>query len=192
MTTQEIWQLQTLEAPRVSAAYMRYRTRDLARRRRIRRGSVHILVFLATLFFAWSSWRYLLLHRPLMSAGPALWVLACVYLTFHWHRRASASQGPEDAGVLDSLSFYRRELERQRDARRRNWRWELPLFVPGLIAMFSSLVLEFNRPWALVVVEAILIVGIATLGVVFEERSARRLQREIDALDSLVVKDSSR
>ena len=192
MTTQEIWQLQALEAPRVSAAYMRHRTRDLARRTRIRKGSVYAIVFLGTLFFAWSSWRYLLLHRPLMSAGPALWVLACVYVAFRWHRRASAPQGPEDAGVLDSLSFYRRELERRRNARRGNWRWELPLFVPGLIAMFASLVLEFNRPWALVAVEAILIVGIASLSVAFEESSARRLQREIDALDSLVVKDSAR
>jgi hypothetical protein len=192
MTTQEIWQLQALEAPRVSAAYMRYRTRDLVRRTRIRKGSGYAIVFLGTLFFAWSSWRYLLLHRPLMSAAPALWVLACVYFVFRWHRRASAPQVPEDAGVLDSLSFYRRELERQRNARRGKWRWELPLFVPGLIAMFSSLVLEFNRPWALVAIEAILIVGMASLGVAFEEWSARRLQREIDALDSLVVKDPTR
>jgi cation transport ATPase len=127
-----------------------------------------------------------------MSAGPALWVLACMYVAFRWHRRASAPQVPEDAGVLDSLSFYRRELERQRNARRGTWRWDLPLFVPGLIAMFSSLVLEFKRPWVLVAVEAILIVGIAFLGVAFEQRSARRLQREIDALDSLVVKDPAR
>jgi peptidoglycan/LPS O-acetylase OafA/YrhL len=55
--------------------------------------------------------------------------------------------------------------------------------------MFSSLVLEFNRPWAFVAVEAILIVGMASLSVAFEEWGARRLQREIDALDSLVVKD---
>jgi hypothetical protein len=94
--------------------------------------------------------------------------------------------------VLDSLSFYRRELERQRNARRGSWRWELPVFVPGLIAMFTSLVLEFNRPLALVVVMAILIVGIASLGVAFDESGARRRQLEIDALDSLGVKDAAR
>jgi hypothetical protein len=55
MTTQEIWQLQALEAPRVSAAYMRHRAHDLARRTQIRKGSVYAVVFLGTLFFAWSS-----------------------------------------------------------------------------------------------------------------------------------------
>ena len=192
MTTQEIWQLQALEAPRVSAAYMRHRERDLARRTQIGKRSVYAIVFLCALFFAWSSWKYFLLHRPLMSAAPALWVLGCVYLGFRWLRRASAPQSPADAGVLDSLSFYRRELERQRNARRRNWRWQLPLFAPGLIAMFSSLVLEFNRPWALVATVAILIVGLVSLAVAFEGWAASQLQREIDALDSLAVKDPTR
>jgi hypothetical protein len=115
-----------------------------------------------------------------------------VYFGIHWLRRTSAPQSPEDAGLLDSLSFYRRELERQRNARRRAWRWQLPLFAPGLIAMCTSLVLEFNRPWALVAMQAVLIVGLASLAVAFDESGARRLQREIDALDSLVVKDPTR
>ncbi len=192
MTTQEIWQLQALQVPRVSAVYMRHREHDLARRTQIRRRSVYAIVFLCTLFFVWSSWKYFLLHRLLMSAAPALWAVACMYFGFRWLRRASVPQSPEDAGVLDSLSFYRRELEWQRNARRRNWRWELPLLAPGLIAMFSSLVLEFNRPWALVAMEGVLIIGIASLSVAFEEWAARQLQREIDALDSLLVKDPTR
>jgi hypothetical protein len=40
--------------------------------------------------------------------------------------------------------------------------------------------------------EAIVIVGGISVTVAFEEWSARRLQREIDALDSLAVKDSAR
>jgi hypothetical protein len=190
MTTQEIWQLQTLEAPRVSGACMRDRARDLARRTQIRNGSNYAGVLCCALFIAWYCWRYFL-HRPVMVVGLALCMLAAIYLTFRWHRLASAAQGPEDAGVLDSLSFYRRQLERQRDARR-NWRRRLPV-VPGLIMVLASFVLELNPiPWARVAAAAILIVGILSLAVAFEEWTARRLQQEIDALDSLVVKNPAR
>jgi hypothetical protein len=192
MTTQEIWQLQALEAPRVSAAYIRHRARDLARRTRIRNGSEYAIGVLGVLVIAWCCWRYYL-HRPVMLAGLALTLLPLVYVAFRWHRLASAAQVPEDAGVLDSLSFYRRELERQRDARRGNWRWWLPPVVPGLITVLASFVLELNPiPWAIVAFEAIVIVGGPSLTVAFYEWSARRLQREIDALDSLVVKDPAR
>lgn len=191
MTTQEIWQLQALEAPRVSAAYMRHRAHDLARRTQIRNGSAYVIGFPCVLVIAWCCWRYFL-HLPVMVAGLALTLLPLVYVTFRQHRRASAAQVPEDAGALDSLRFYRRELERQRDARR-DWRqWLLPV-VPGLITLLASFVLELNPiPWAVVAFEAIVIVGGPCLTVAFEEWSARRLQREIDALDSLVVKDPAR
>jgi hypothetical protein len=190
MTTQEIWQLQALEAPRVSAAYMRHRARDLARRTQIRNGSNYAIAVSCALFVAWCCWKYLL-HRPVMVAGLTLCMLASVYLTFRWHRLSSAAQGPEDAGVLDSLSFYRRQLERQRDVRR-NWRRRLPL-VPGLITVLASFVLELNPiPWARVAFAAIWFVGIFFLAAIFEQGTARRLQREIDALDSLVVKDPTR
>ena len=192
MTTQEIWQLQALEAPRVSAAYVRHRARDLARRTQIRKGSAYAIGVPGVLYLAWFCWRSFL-HHPVMVAGLALTTLASVYVAFRWHRLACAAQVPEDAGVLDSLSLYRRELERQRDARRGNWRQQLPLVVPGLITFLTSFVLELNPiPWALVAVEAIIIVGGLSLAVAFEERSARRLQREIDALDLLVVKDPAR
>jgi hypothetical protein len=192
MTTQEIWQLQALEAPRVSAAYMRHRACDLARRTQIRKGLNYAIGVPGVIYIAWCCWRYFL-HRPVMVAGLVLILLPLVYVTFRLHRLASAAQVPEDAGVLDSLSFYRRELERQRDARRGNWRWSLPPVVPGLITVLTSFVLELNPiPWALVAIEAILIVGGLSLGVAFYEWSARRLQREIDAFDSLVVKDPAR
>ena len=190
MTTQEIWQLQALEAPRVSAAYMRLRSLDLARRTQIRNGLNCVIGAPCVLFVTWCSWRYLQ-HRPIMVVGLALCVLASVYLTFRWHRVTSASKAPDDAGVLDSLTFYRRQLERQRAARR-NWRRRLPV-VPGLITVLASLVLELNPiPWARVAMGVIWFAGIFSVAMAVEERTARRLQREIDALDSLVVGNPAR
>lgn len=192
MTTQEIWQLQALEAPRVSAAYMRHRASDLARRTRIRRGLNYAIGVPGVIYIGWCCWRSFQ-HRPVMVAGLVLILLPLVYVAFRLHRPASAAQVPEDAGVLDSLSFYRRELVRQRDARRSYWRRVLLPVVPGLITLLASFVLELNPiPWALVAIEVIIIVGGPSLLGVFQEWSARRLQREIDALDSLVVKDPAR
>lgn len=68
MTAQEIWQLQALEAPRVSAAYMRHRMRDLARRTQIRKGWSYAIGVPGVVFIAWSCWRSFL-HRPVMVAG---------------------------------------------------------------------------------------------------------------------------
>ena len=192
MTTQEIWQLQALEAPRVSAAYMRHRASDLARRTQIRRGLSYAIGVPGVLFIAWYCSRDFL-HRPVMVTGLALILLPLVYVTFRLHRLASAAQVAEDAGVLDSLSFCRRELVRQRDARRGYWRRVLLPVAPGLITLLASFVLELNPiPWPLVAIEAIIIVGGPSFAGVLQEWSARRLQREIDALDSLVVKDPAR
>lgn len=192
MTTQEIWQLQALEAPRVSATYMRHRASDLARRTRIRIGMNYAIGVPGALYIAWCCWRYFL-HRPVMVAGLVLILLPLAYATFRLHRLASAAQVPEDAGALDSLSFCRRELVRQRDARRSYWRRVLLPVVPGLITLLASFLMELNPiPWALFAIEAFIIVGGVTLTGVFQEWSARRLQLEIDALDSLVVKAPAR
>ncbi len=192
MTTQEIWQLQSLEAPRVSAAYMRHRASDLARRTRIRKGVSYAIGVPGVLYIAWYCWRYFP-QRPMMAAGLVLILLPLVYIILRLHRFASPAQVPEDAGVLDSLTFCRRELVRQRDARRGYWRRVLLPVAPGLITLLASFVMELNPiPWALVAVEAIIILGGPVLTGVFQQSSARRLQREIDALDSLVVEGPAR
>jgi hypothetical protein len=189
MTTQEIWQLQALEAPRVSAAYMRHRASDLARRTQIRKGLNYAIGIPGVLYLAWCCWRDFQ-YRPVMVAGLVLILLPLVYVSFRLHRLASAAQVPQDAGVLDSLSFCRRELVRQRDARRGYWRKVLLPVAPGLITLLASFLMELNPiPWTLVAIEAVIIVGGPCLAGVFQEWSARRLQREIDALDSLAVKD---
>lgn len=191
MTTQELWQLQALDAPRVSAAYMRYCARDLARRTQIRIGSEYAIVVLGALFMAWFSWKHLL-HRPVMVAGLTLTLLASIYVVVREHRLAPTAQVPQDAGAIDSLSFYRRELVRQRDARRGNWRWWLPPLVPGLITVLVSFIVELNLPRMLVALEIAVTVGALSLGVARAEWASRRLQREIDALDTLGVNGPAR
>ena len=191
MTTQEMWQQQALEAPRVSAAYIRYRANSLARRMRIRKAVNYGIGVPGVLYIAWWCWRHFLNH-PLMVAGLALILLPLFYVTFRW-RLASSAQIPEDAGVLDSLSSYRRELERLRDARRSYWRNVLLPVSPGLITLLASFLMELTPiPWTFVAIEALIIVGAPCLTGILLGYSARRLQSEIDALDSLVAKGRAR
>jgi len=191
MTPQEIWQGQALEAPRVSAIYIRHLMSDLARGTRIRKGIALVLGVPGVLYIVWRCWNSFQ-HRPMMVAGLGLTLLALVaQFAYRWRRLVSPALFSEEVGALDSLRFYRRELERQRDARLGSWR-RLSLVVPGLITLLTSYVIELKPvPWALVAGEAIIIVGGFSLAVALEAWRARQLQREIDALDSLVVKDPS-
>ncbi len=61
---------------------------------------------------------------------------------------AAAEPAPADAGVLDTLRYQRRQLERQRDLRRRSWRWwGLPM-LPGMALMLASMIIEQDPvPW---------------------------------------------
>jgi hypothetical protein len=60
------------------------------------------------------------------------------------------------------------------------------LFVPGHAFLFASFLFEIAPiPWRAIVVDAVLIVFVTWMVIVMAGRSARRIQKEIDALDSL-------
>jgi uncharacterized BrkB/YihY/UPF0761 family membrane protein len=87
-------------------------------------------------------------------------------------------------GVLDALKFHRRQLARQPDAGRGVWRWLPLLFVPAYIMLFASYFVEITPiPWKGIFLGAIVIVLGTSIAIVLTERYARRIQKEIDALD---------
>ena len=98
----------------------------------------------------------------------------------------ATEERPADLGVLDALKFHRRQLERQRDARRGSHLWLPLLFVPGHVMLFLSFFLEMTPiPWTYVAFDAVLI-GFGTwIAIAMTAQSERRIQEEIDALDSL-------
>ena len=77
-------------------------------------------------------------------------------------------------------------LDRQRDARRGGGRWVPLFFIPGHVMYFVSLFAEITPiPWKVIILNAALM-GFGTwMAIVMTDRRARRLQQEIDALDSL-------
>jgi hypothetical protein len=185
---QQAWQRQALDAPRINLAYVRHRTENLRRRSRIRNGFEYVGGIAGIALTLSGGWDFIR-PRPLMSVSVVLWVMAIVYLLFQWHRRASVQQPAEQWGTLDALQFYRQQLVRQRDARRRNWRWWLPPLVPCLVVMFAAFIVEVEpTPWVAIIGLAAWVVFGVTMSVVAHERVARGLQKEIDALDSMSSK----
>jgi hypothetical protein len=185
MNAQQAWQSQTTEAPRISLDYVRHRTQSFERRARWRNAAEYAFATFGFCYFCWHAW-FSLASKPLFAAALVWSALYCVYGAIQWHRKARVQAAPADAGVFDTLQYQRRHLERQRDARARSWRWWLPPALPGFGLLIASLAIESPsgvdaRFWLLVA----WIVFAMAAGIWIYERDARRLQREIDALDSL-------
>jgi hypothetical protein len=185
MNAQQLWQAQAAEVPRISLAYVRHRASSLEQRTRWRNlleYAVAFFGFCVCTFFAWQRFP----ARPLMIACLGWLALWSLWYMYRWHRFAASQATPAEAGVLDTLRYQRRQLERQRDARRDSWRWWGLTPLPGYFLMLLSMFVEQDPvPWDAIVIVVVGISATTAIGVWALEREARRFQREIDALDSL-------
>lgn len=185
MNTQQLWQAQALDAPRISLDFLRQQLDGLRRRTQRRNAFEYISGAAGILFMVWVGVP-LLNGKPLMQLALVLWMAGVGLVAFLWHRHNSSQQPPAELGVLDTLRFYRRQLERQRDARSGNWRWWLPPYIPGVAMTFVGLLTEYTPPSWLAIGLTAAWIGVGfSVAIVCFERSARRIQREIDALDAL-------
>jgi hypothetical protein len=183
MNTRQLWQAQALDAPRISLAFVRQQSDSLRRWTRMRNAINYIPYIAIVPFVVWRAW-FIFSAMPLFAVG-LLWTLASgLLLMVRWHKRAASQEQPEDLGVLDALKFHRRQLERQRDARRDRWRrWPA---IPGILMMFVGLAVDVTpTPWKALGLLAVFIALVLSVATVVEERIARRIQKEIDALESL-------
>jgi hypothetical protein len=89
---------------------------------------------------------------------------------------------PADAASMSCLEFYRRELERQRDANLSIWSWYILPMLPGAAMMVIAMAfMPALGPavalfWAVGFTAGFIFTGVAN------KRAARRLQQEIDEL----------
>jgi hypothetical protein len=185
MNAQQVWQTQAIEAPRISLEYVRHRTSSLEQRTRWRNALEYVVGICALIMFVSFGLRNLP-EKPIMFAAHGWFALWSLFYMYWWHRLAATQATPADAGVLDNLRYQRRQLERQRDARVRSWRWwGLPL-LPGFVLMLVSMVVEADPvEWNLIAFLVVWMCAGTASGAWFMNHEARRFQREIDALDSL-------
>jgi hypothetical protein len=185
MNTQQLWQAQALDAPRISLAFVRQQSDALRRRTRMLNAFNWIGGAAGMAYFAWVCAKFFSVN-PLLSAATALWIAAVLTCTFLQYKSIASEKQPAEFGVLDALRFHRRQLERQRDARLGNWRWLPLLFIPGHVMLFASFFFEITPlPWKAIILNAV-VIGFGTwMAIAMTGRSGRRIQKEIDALDSL-------
>jgi hypothetical protein len=183
VNTQQLWQAQALDAPRISLAFVRQQSDSLRRWAWMRNGINYVGAFAFFPFFVWQAW-FMFNVLPLLSLAIVLNLPIGVWLLVRWHKRAASQEQPAELGVLDALKFHRRQLERQRDVRLDRWRrWPA---IPGILMIFIAEAIEIKpTPWVGFGVATVVMTLILSIAIVIEERIARRIQREIDALDSL-------
>ena len=191
MTTQEIWQGQVLAHPRISLEYARHLESRLAEQTRWRRlrgilgmSAASVLMLVNALTQQQG--------LPLMQACFIYGSIAMLIELQRWVRQTPSKTAPAEAGVLDSLNFYRRELERLRDAPKSAFRFSTLLGVPVLFLFVGSLAFERGS----VGLEQIVAMMIVTLVVAAISAAAWwqhkvKFNREIAAVDLLLRGDTT-
>jgi positive regulator of sigma E activity len=116
-----------------------------------------------------------------VKVGSALIILGGAFVFFQVHRRLKARVSSEDVGA-QILVFYKQELTRRRDMLRSSWVWYISPLVPGMLVYWIGMAqANPQNPFNMI--------GVVTcfgtfFGVgLFNEWRARRVQREIDALE---------
>jgi hypothetical protein len=176
MTTQELWQSQTVDSPRITTAYLRGRADDSTRRVRqwnaVEYGTSVMGVIVAT-------WLGVSSTNVWMLTGAVLLVVSILIYAWGWRRVATPVATPADLGALDTLRFHRRELERQIAAYRGQLRWVTPLCVPPILLIMYGAT-GGGMKFALAIAFGLLGVVVGVLGA---EVRAAKLKREIELLD---------
>jgi hypothetical protein len=122
---------------------------------------------------------------PLLTRlGIGLMILATTFVVYRYGRAHGSGSLTGEAGIEQSLAFYRSQLVRQRDAVRNFWRdYALP-FAPGIALTLAGRTSDRVRTIGDYLVLAL--VFAVTIAAIFwaTAREARKLQAELDALDS--------
>jgi hypothetical protein len=180
MTTQELWQTQTVEAPRITPAYLRGRASDTvrtARRRNLSEYSGSVFGVVVAL------WLWLEYVNTWVRTGAVLLVVASLVYAWRWRHLATPSTAPDDLGALDTLRFHRRELERQHSAYRGSWRWVVPLYLPAVASIYFGMILLSGATGAKLLFMLVMAAAGFALGFWCTESRAAKLRREIELLD---------
>jgi hypothetical protein len=186
----EVWQSQTAESVRMSAAELRQRSQKLSRKVFWRNLREYLAAAFVVAAFGDYFWKF---HAPLIRLGCGLMIGAVLYVVYHLHTRGSAKVMPSGMALRTCLEFHRKELERQRDLLLSVWSWYLLPFVPGLIVFRLGIAVAQAASSPGHVGHAVVVFGLNVafgFSVIFavwklNQWAARKLQLKIDTLIAL-------
>ncbi len=136
---------------------------------------------------------YIFIFPPLLiKIGSAMTIAATLYIVWQIHKRLSAGTLPEEAAELTWLEYHKRELEKQRNAKRTVWKWYLAPGLPGFVVITIGVALDMQaQQMPLYATATVLLMLIGVVVTVSGEiwwmnaRAASKYQKQIDALDAL-------
>jgi hypothetical protein len=165
---------------------IRRKARGYQARIRFRNSLEYAAVVFITLFFSHTIWT---VHHLVMQVGAGLCIAGGWYMAWQLYQRGAARAVPADLAADTCLGFHRGELVRQRDLMRERGAWYLGPLIPGLAVLTIGAGLanpgHLHRAWAFLGGYSAL-VAVAFLVVRrYHLRCMRRLQTQIDELDSL-------
>jgi hypothetical protein len=182
------WQASAAE-PELPAGEALRGAADLFYRKVRRRNAVEYgaAVLVVLIFSAYA----LFLPSPSARIGSVLVVVGTLVMVWQLHRRASALPPPDREAARPVLHHQRDQLVRQRDALGSVFTWYLLPFIPGLLVMNFSNVLDQGigafatigiRHWTGTAICAAIFAGIWSLN----RRAARKIQKHLDELEALI------
>ena len=187
MSPQDIWQSQSRDAPRISLAYLRQRADNVQGDQGSRTALTVWFNLLVAVYMVYRGFTHFT-GRPFTQGFFVFVFVMGVYSAIRWLRREPLEPLiPEDAGVLDSLRFFRRELERRiSNFTRFGW---LAVLAGPVLGLITTLLLFEN---GLTSHRGILAGVFVQFGLLFPAlilfqiaRRKRMLRGELAALDAL-------
>ena len=97
MNTQQLWQSQALDAPRVSLAFVRHQADALRRRTRRNNANYYIVSVAGLTYFGWKCAESFSVE-PLLAAATALWIAAGLICLVLMRKRIASQEQPAEIG----------------------------------------------------------------------------------------------
>ena len=119
---------------------------------------------------------------PLIVVAMGLIIAGTLVIAYQFRKRMSTRSFTADAASVSCLEFYRRELERQRDANLSIWAWYILPMLPGTAMMLIGMAFIPALGPVVALFYAVAFTAAFILTGVANKRAARRLQQQIDEL----------
>lgn len=179
---QNLWSDQPLEPVRILAAELKRKAELLDRKTRVGlRLAIAIMIFCA---IGYASFLHFF-PGTIQRIGAALTLAGYAYGFYVLYTRGPARKVPAGPALATCVA-YRAELVRHRDFHRIAWRTMILPFVPGpAIFIMGFLIPEQGLANALAITAALIASPFAA-GVPLNRMKAKKLQEEIDQLDTLM------
>ncbi len=189
-----VWLSQSSEFISISPEELRQASNRMTRRIFWRNLREYLATAFVVAIFGYYFYKF---PTVLLRLGCGLIVVGSLLMVFQLYRNGSATSMAKGMNSKSCVDFHRAELLRQRDLLLSVWKWYLLPFVPGMcVFLLGLLQMVLQQPasrfhYGLVAlwfgVSTVFLAGVFALVGKLNQMGAKKLQKEIDALDAVKI-----